>query len=145
MEVMKKEHVKLTTEDRSALQSLRLNHQLSKRQYRRISALLELDKGRTLKEVAQLLGVSYQTLSSWSKKYASSGLDFLEDQPRSGRPLVISPEARDQIIELALQPPPNGYKSWSLRKLAKKVVEKGICEQISHVQVGKILREQSED
>ena len=139
---MKKEHVKLTSEDQFSLETLLKGDTLSRRQYKRINALLELNKGRTLKEVSQLLELSYQTLSSWSKKYASSGLMFLKDQPRSGRPLVIDQKARAEILKLAESEPPEGVKAWSLRKLAEKAIELGICEQISHVQIGKILKEQ---
>ena len=37
-----------------------------------------------------------------------------------------------QLIALRLGPPPEGYASWSLRLLARRVVELGMVDSISH-------------
>ena len=102
--------------------------------------MLALDDQKTFQEVAQLLGVTYQTVSNWSKKYKAEGLSFLKDKPRSGRPLEIDALQKAKITALACSDPPEGHAKWSLRLLADKIVELNYCEHISHNQVGLILK-----
>jgi putative transposase len=84
--------------------------------------------------------VEHWTVSIWRKKYGESGLDFLQDQPRSGRPIGIDGEQRAKITALACAATQEGRGKWSLRLLAAKIVELKFCEKISHTQVGKILK-----
>ena len=78
-----------------------------------------------------------------AKRYASEGLACLYDNPRSGRPIKITAEQRDQITVLACESSPEGSSQWSLRLLADKVVELGYCDSISHSQVGEILKKEN--
>jgi putative transposase len=64
----------------------------------------------------------------------------LQDKPRSGRPVEIDGEQRAKITALACSETPDGRGKWSLRLLAEKIVELELCEEISHTQVGKILK-----
>jgi hypothetical protein len=64
----------------------------------------------------------------------------LEDGKRSGRPSIFDGKARAKITALACSPAPEGYSQWSLRLLADKAVELKLVEDISHTQVGKILK-----
>ena len=86
---MKKQHVTLTNDHRTYLQNLIKKGSLPAKTYKRALALLELDRGRTFTEVAQIVGVVIQTVSTWAQKYKQSGLAFLTDQPRPGRPIVM--------------------------------------------------------
>ena len=110
------------------------------KKFKRATALLELDRGKTYQAVAETLGVSHVTVSSWCKSYLKQGLKYLEDAPRSDRPIVIDGKQRAKITALACSEAPQGHARWSWRMLADKVVELGYCEEISHTQVGKILK-----
>lgn len=137
---MKKAHVCLTDQDRQALQKLLGKGSLKSRTYKRITALLELDKGQTYTWVASHVQLSKVSLGKLSQKYKQEGLNCLYDGARPGRPIKIHAEQRDQITVLACEEPPKGYGQWSLRLLADKVVELGYCDSISHTQVDKILK-----
>ena len=137
---MKKNHVQLTQTDREHLTHLLSKGSLKSRVYKRATALLALDQNKTYGEVSTLLGVTYQSVSDWSKKYKSEGLSFLQDKPRSGRPLEIDALQRAKITALACSTPPQGYAKWSLRLLADKIVELDYCDGISHNHVGLILK-----
>ena len=50
-------------------------------------------------------------------------------------------EQEAQIIALRLGEPPVGYGQWSLRLLARTVVELEIVESISHETVRKVLKQ----
>lgn len=137
---MKKEHVELNNEDREHLDELVSKGELKVKVYRRAFGLLELDRGKTYTEVSKTLGVAIQTLSIWATKYRENGLEVLHDKPRPGRPVEIDGTQRAKITALACSEAPEGYAQWSFRLLADKVVELGYCEQISHTEVGKILK-----
>ena len=83
---MKKEHVNLSDSDRTYLTNLIKKGSLPAKTYKRVLALLELDRGRTFTEVATIVGVTNQTASTWATKYKETGLEFLTDRPRPGRP-----------------------------------------------------------
>jgi transposase len=137
---MKKQHLKLSDSDKIYLQALLSKGTLQVRKHKRAVALLELDKEKTYQEVSRLIHVGYSTISGWVKKYKSEGLSFLDDKPRSGRPIGLSGEDHAKITALACSDPPEGYGRWSLRLLADKLVELDIVESISFKQVGIILK-----
>jgi len=137
---MKKEHVKLSEKDKTYLENLLKKGRFPAKTYKRALALLELDRGRTFTEVAAIVGVVIQTVSNWAKKYQETGLYFLTDRPRPGRPTIIDGLQRAKITALACSDPPEGYAHWSLRLLADKAVELEYVEAISYGEVRRILK-----
>ena len=137
---MNKHHITLRDNDRSTLERLLSGGTLSARKFKRATALLELDRGKTLVEVAATLQVNYTTVASWRDVYNATGLACLDDAPRSGRPIEIDGAQRAKITALACSDAPDGHARWSLRLLAEKAVEAGICDEISHTFVAEILK-----
>ena len=137
---MKKQHVQLTETDRNYLENLLKKGSLPVKTHKRALALLELDRGRTFTEVAETVGMVIQTVSRWAKKYKESGLEFLTDKPRPGRPIKIDGLQRAKITALACSDPPEGYARWSLRLLADKAVELEYVDAISYGEVRNILK-----
>lgn len=140
---MQKQHITLKAAERTQLETLLAKGKLAAKVFKRATALLELDRGRTMSAVAETLGVSYPTLLAWRDKYLQQGLTCLHDAPRSGRPIVIDGKQRAKITALACSEAPAGHARWSLRLLADKVVELGYCDSLSHTQVGHILKKTS--
>src|SRR3954453_597401 len=68
-------------------------------------------------EIAERVGVARQTVTSWRERYATSGIDGLVDEHRSGRPRTVD---RAKILAATLAPPPArlGVTHWSSRLLA---------------------------
>jgi transposase len=137
---MKKQHLTLTANDRTTLDELLAKGTLAAKTFKRATALLELDRGKTLHDVAATLDVAYITVAAWRDGYKRTGLDVLNDAPRSGRPPVIDGLQRAKITALACSDAPEGHARWSLRLLAEKVVEAGVCDTISSTHVGTILK-----
>ena len=137
---MKKQHVQLSSIDREYLETLTRQGEQTAKAYRRALALLELDRGKTYTEVSRTLRATIPTLSGWAARYLENGLEALQDQPRSGRPIEIDGTQRAKITALACSTPPEGYAQWSLRLLADKVVELGYCDHISHSEEGQVLK-----
>ena len=137
---MKKHHLTLTDDDRCELETLLSKGSLKALTFKRASALLLLDRGKTLVEVATTLAVSSRAVATWRTRYKRMGLKCLDDAPRSGRPTVFDGVQRAKITALATSDVPQGYARWSLRLLAEKAVESGICDDVSYTFVGDILK-----
>ena len=137
---MKKQHIRLSEKDLEFLENLLSKGTLKVRKQKRAQALLELNKGKTYQMVSDLVNISHISLASWARKYQSEGLKFLDDKPRSGRPVGLSGADRAKITAVACSEPPEGYARWSLRLLADKLIELEIVESISFKQVGNILK-----
>src|ERR1700757_4280307 len=66
--------------------------------YRRIWALLEVDQGRSVAEVAGLLRVDRSSIYRWGQRFAAQGNPAdLQQQPGQGRP----PEWNEELAALA--------------------------------------------
>src|ERR671932_2409820 len=128
---MEKQHLKLRAKEREELETLLSKGSLPVKVFKRATALLELDKGKSFGAVAETLGVCYQSVSSWCTRYKSEKLSMLWDAHRSGRPIEIDGDQRAKVTALACSNPPQGYARWSLRLLADKAVELGYVERLS--------------
>lgn len=137
---MNKKHLQLSDDDRTTLEQMLSKGTVGVKPFKRATALLELDRGKTLHAVATTLQVNYNTVAAWRNGYRSSGLSCLEDAPRSGRPTLIDGLQRAKITALACSDAPDGHSRWSLRLLAEKVVESGICDHASRTFVGEVLK-----
>ena len=55
-------------------------------------------------------------------------------------PKLLNGEQEAHIIALRTGPPPKGYANWSLRLLARRVVELEIVESVSHETIRRMLK-----
>jgi len=140
---MKKQHIILQIADKAYLENILATGSLPVKTFRRASALLALDRGKTFEAVAQTLSVSNETVASWASKYKLNGLLFLKDKARSGRPIEIDGLQRAKITALACSQAPEGYGRWSLRLLADKVVELNYCQHLSPTYAKVLLKKMS--
>jgi hypothetical protein len=67
---------------------------------------------------------------------------MLEDAPERVLKIakIVSGKQEARVIALRLGPPPKGYANWTLRLLARRVVELEIAESISHETVRRTLK-----
>ena len=137
---MRTPHIELSKSERKYLEEQRRNGNGKSKFQLRVLSLLFLDEGKSFKEVASLVGKRYETISRLSRRYKETGLDCLEDKPRSGRPIKIGVETKTKITAVACSEAPDGYSQWTIRLLADKVVELSIIDQISHTKVHEILK-----
>ena len=138
---MQKSHISLSVADKDALEALL--HQpatVKSKVLKRVMALLELNKGRTITAVQDTLGLSYPTVAKLIGAYRHTGLQCLKDKKQPGRPPIIDGLQRAKITALACSEAPEGHSRWSLRLLADKVAELNYCTSISHEYVGRILK-----
>lgn len=134
------ESIQLSKKDRYCIISLIRLYTSSRRKFTRAHILLRLEEQMLPVEISKYLKCSLATVYNVKRRYLSEGLEAsLGEKPRSGKPTTISSEARARIIALAYSEPPIGHTRWSLRLLAAKALELGICDAISHQMVRQIL------
>jgi transposase len=75
-------------------------------------------EGGTLGEVAREVGVSRNTVSKWRSRFVSERLEGLSDEPRPGRPRVITDEQVERVIAKTLEERPGQDTHWSTRSMA---------------------------
>lgn len=136
--------VKLSKKQREELAVLSSKGQVNVRVYKRARILILADEGKCDREIIEAVGVSNPTVKRLRKTFVAEGLKaVLNDAPRSGRPSIFDGKSRAKITALACSQAPEGYSQWSLRLLADKAVELKLVKDISHTQVGKILKKTS--
>lgn len=85
----------------------------------RARIILECGKGLENIEVAEQLGISNQTVGKWRKRFVAARLDGLFDEPRPGRPRLVSDADVERIVDTTLHEDPVAATHWSSRMLAK--------------------------
>ena len=102
-----------------------------KRSFQRVQAVLLVAQGRAIKEVADLEGVSQQTVYNWGRRYLHQHqATALAEAPRSGRPLSAKRITAARILrELQRQPLRLGYPTtvWTVARLAHRLSEVYQC------------------
>jgi len=92
------------------------------RLFQRVQAVLWVAQGETISEVAELTGVSGQTVYNWLQRYLTCHqVAALADAPRSGRPVTAPQITATQILQhLHCNPLHLGYRTtvWSVKLLA---------------------------
>ncbi len=133
--------LKLTKKDQKELQKLSRNGTLKARKLNRCRILLLKAQGKSQVEIAKLSKMSQATVNAICQRYDNEGLDgALNERPRSGKPSIFSGKQKAKITALACTNAPEGHSQWSLRLLADKAVELKLVDNISHTDVGRILK-----
>jgi putative transposase len=118
---MAKKSVKfeLSAQEESTLRMWVGSHRTQQRYSRRAQVILLSAEGLTLKEISSRSGLNETNCLKWRKRFVEDRVEGLKDAPRKGRPPVITPWQRAQVIRLACERPFNGSNAWSTRELAR--------------------------
>jgi transposase len=84
----------------------------------RCRIVLAAAEGGSSKEIAAELGCNHNTVSKWRGRFARRRLDGLHDEPRPGKPRLISDEAVERVIVKTLEEQPVNATHWSTRSMA---------------------------
>ena len=125
--------ISLSDHDRDALEQLQRASSGPAGRARRARAILLLAQDLPGTEVAHRTGYTPIQISRIRRRFVETGLDGLDDRPRSGRPRTVTARKTAQIVALTLKPPPGGVTHWSSRDLADRVG-------VSHTTVHRIWR-----
>ena len=144
--MQKKYIVRLSRTERHTLQEVIRKLKGSSQKVRRAQILLKADVkggGWTDSRIAEAFGCRRQTVEMIRQRFVESGFqETLEGKKRSAPPTekLLDGEQEAKIIATRLGRPPKGYANWTLRLLARKVVELEIAETLSYETVRRTLK-----
>ena len=142
----KKYIVELTDEERSLLQEVVKKLKGTSQKVRRAGILLKADVGGpgwTDARIAEALDCRTKTVENVRQRFVELGFDVaLGGKQREMPPTekLLDGEQEAKIIAMRLGTPPAGYGKWTLRLLARKVVELEIVESVSYQTVRRTLK-----
>lgn len=139
--------VTLTEEERAQLTALTRNGKASAAKFIHARALLLCDAGEfgaawKVAEVASALGVSARTLEHLKQRFVEEGLAAaLARKPRrQPRAVTFDGEFDARLTALACSPAPDGYRRWTVRLLADRLVELKMVGSVSTMTVQRSLK-----
>lgn len=144
--MQKKYIVRLTDQERSELQSVVKKLKGTSQKVRRAQILLKADADGpnwTDRQIAEAYGCRTKTVENVRQRLVERGFEETLNGAKRSTPAVeklLDGEQEAQIIAMRLGPPPPGYAHWTLRLLARQVVELQIVETISHETVRRTLK-----
>mgnify|MGYP001799734741 FL=1 len=142
----KKYIVRLSEAERSELRTVVKKLSGSSQKVRRAQILLKADASGsnwTDMRIAEAFDCRTKTVEDGRKRLVERGFEeTLNGKKRNDSPTPkrLDGEQEAELIALRLGTPPTGYAHWSLRLLARKVVELSIVETISHETVRQTLK-----
>jgi transposase len=80
--------------------------------------VLAAAEGRSNSAIAERLGVSRSTVTTWRNRFVERRLDGLVDEPRPGRPRTVTDEQVERLITETLESAPKDATHWSTRSMA---------------------------
>jgi hypothetical protein len=144
---MEKEYiVRLSDRERTVLCEIVKKLSGSGQKVRRAQILLKADldgPGWTDDRIAESFMCRRQTIEFLRERLVRHGFDeALNGKKRAHPPTekLLDGEQEAKIIATRLGSPPNGYANWTLRLLARKVVELEIVESVSYETVRRLLK-----
>lgn len=142
----KKYIVRLSECEREELQSVIKKLKGSSQKVRRAQILLKADAlgpNWTDERIAEAFCCRIKTVENIRKRLVEQGFNIaLNGLQRQSAPTpkLLDGEQEAQVIAMRLGKPPKGYANWSLRLLARKVVELEMVESVSHETVRQTLK-----
>ena len=144
--MQKKYIVRLTDEERDELQEVVKKLKGTSQKVRRAQILLKADADGpswTDQRIAEAFSCRVQTVEKIRHRLVERGFqETLNGAKREHPPTekLLNGDQEARVIALRLGPPPKGYANWTLRLLARKVVELEIVDSVSYETVRRTLK-----
>ena len=142
----KKYIVRLTAQERELCRQTVRKLKGSSEKVRRAQILLKADAngpGWTDQQIADAFSCRTKTVENVRQRCVLEGFERALERKRRALPpglKLLDGEQEAQVIALRLGSPPEGYANWSLRLLARRVVELGVVESVSHETIRRTLK-----
>jgi transposase len=144
--MLKKFVVRLTEQERAELGDVVRKLKGTGQKVRRAQVLLKADvngPGWTDRQISEAFGCRTKTVENIRQHLVERGFEqtlngIEREKPPTAK--LLDGEQEAKLIAMRLGQPPAGYANWTLRLLARKVVELEIAESISHETVRRTLK-----
>ena len=143
---MKKYIVRLTDSERDICCEVIRKLKGTSQKVRRAQMLLKADTGGpawTDARIADAFSCRTKTVENVRQKFVKLGFEQTlnrKTSPTAGAKKLLNGNEEAKVIAMRLGSPPAGYGKWTLRLLARKVVELEIVKTISHETVRQTLK-----
>ena len=144
---MQKIHiVRLTEAERETLEQVVKKLKGTSQKVRRAQMLLKANAdgpGWTDARIAEAFSCRRETVQRLRERFVESGFQETLDGNKRAKPpteKLLNGEQEAKIIATRLGPPPKGYANWTLRLLARKVIELEIVDEVSYETVRRTLK-----
>jgi hypothetical protein len=144
--MQKKYIVRLSKRERSRLREVVKKLEGNGEKVRRAQILLKADAAGPAwsdDRIADAFGCRRQTVELIRQRFVEAGFEETLNRKKRADPPVeklLDGDQEAKIIATRLGPPPRGYANWTLRLLARKVVELEIVHSISYETVRRTLK-----
>lgn len=144
--MQKKYIVRLSDAERATCKDVIRKLKGTSQKVRRAQILLKADTdgpGWSDRQIAEAFSCRTKTVENIRQRFVERGFEQTLERktsPAVGAKKLLDGKQEAQVIALRLGPPPPGYANWTLRLLARRVVELGIAESISHETVRQTLK-----
>ena len=142
-----KYEVSLSAAERKRLTKLVKSGKKPARTILRANILLAVDKNggnpMTVQEAARAFNTSATTVQNIRTSFGEKGLDSTLCRKKREMPPVppkCTGDVEAKITAIACSTPPEGRGRWTLRLISERAVQMEIIPEISHTQVGRILK-----
>lgn len=88
--------------------------------------LLAAEKELVAAEIGAIVRLSEESVRRWLKRYEAEGIEGLKDAPRPGMAAVVTPEYREQLVNIVRQRPRSlgqPFSLWTCQRLADYLAE----------------------
>lgn len=136
---------RLTESERETLKSAVRKLSGRSRKVRRASILLKADAAGpawTDEKIAEAFSARARTIEKIRQRFVERGFGETLNGKRRRKPpteKLLDGRQEARVVATRLGSPPAGYADWSLRLLARKVIELGIVPAVSHETVRRTL------
>ena len=144
--MQKKYVVRLTDEERTELQAVVRKLNGTSQKVKRAQILLKADVDGpdwTDREISRAFDCRVQTVEDVRRRLVERGFSETLNGPKrihKPTPNILDGRQEAQVIATRLGNPPKGYANWTLRLLARKLVELEIVESVSYETVRRVLK-----
>jgi transposase len=164
---LENQEILLTDKQRQIINQFSKSSTISARLVQRSQIILHLSHGKSIREAAQILGITKKTVQKWKKRWSQSQerlfiaennkhikkleyvrlvADVLNDAPRSGAPAAFTAEQVTRIVAIAcevIDDSDRPYSRWTHKDIAREAIDREIVESISTSSITRFLKEAS--
>jgi len=141
---MRQTVLKLSAQDRQAVDAIRSKGKHMAREVNRAHILVALDDKIPETQIMAVLGIGRVAIWRTRAAYLEGGLQFaLHDAARPGKPREYKGDEEAQVAALACSQPPPGAKRWTVVLLTEAARNIPGMEQISRETVRRFLKKTS--
>lgn len=136
-EIMRLAPLVVSAEDRVELEQRVRSRTFEARVAQRSRLVLLAAEGMSNRAIGDKVGLHYNQVAVWRRRYEQSGLAGLDDEQRPGRPPVYDHDQVLTMVHMVTTSPPDARTRWTCDMVAERMNERGVA--ISSSQVWRIF------